>query len=148
MAESGQYLRMVLQGAAYLLPSGASFAIEQRDALVLDDGPGPVAAWRPMRQTRWPAYGLDKMLQPTRPRDWQRAVFIEAAPHPVGLVVDEVQLLGRDEVHVVTAFTPLGAPPTRFGHLFNAAWVDNHRATLVLDPKILVAYLRSLDGAA
>ena len=65
----------------------------------------------------------------------------------VGLVADDVRLLGRTDLHVVP-FTPLGTPPTRFGHLFNAAWVDGQRVTLVLDPNGLIGFLRGLGGTA
>jgi len=83
------------------------------------------------------------MLRVTRHPDWHRAVFLDALPHAVGLVVDEVQLLPRAET-TVTPFTPLGLPPTRLGHLFSGAWVMGHRLMLVFDPQAFVAYLQSL----
>jgi hypothetical protein len=146
---STQYLRLTLQRASFLLPSAASLAIEQRDALALENGPAPLAAWRSSRQGRWPAYCLDAKLKPARRADWQRAVFVaaSAANGAVGLAVDEVQLLTRTDLHVLP-FTPLGAPPTRFGHLFSAAWVEGADVTLVLDPTVLGAYLHGLGGAA
>lgn len=146
MADSSQYLRVVLDGTDYLLPSAASVAIEQRDGMVLESGSGPVVAWRQTRAGRWPAYGLDAAFRPMRPARWQRAVFLEAAGQTVGLVAEDVNLLGRTDMHVAP-FAPLGAAPTRFGHWFNAAWVDGHRVTLVLDPRSLLGYLRSLGGA-
>ena len=147
MADSSKYLCFVLQGTEYLLPSAASVAIEQRHVLFDDAGPGPVVAWRQTRQGRWPAYGLDASFNPGRPKEWQRAVFLEADGRPVGLVTEEVHLLGRSDIQV-TPFVPLGPPPTRFGHLFNAAWVDGHKVTLVVDPRGLVGFLRGLGGAA
>jgi hypothetical protein len=81
-----------------------------------------------------------------RHNNWQRAVFLDAAPHAVGLVVDEVQLLPRSET-VVSPFTPLGLAPTRMGHLFAGAWVTGNRVMLVFDPKAFVAYLQSLGDA-
>jgi len=78
---------------------------------------------------------------------WQRAVFLGTGSSVVGLVADDVRLLGRTDLHVVP-FTPLGTPPTRFGHLFNAAWVDGQRVTLVLDPNGLIGFLRGLGGTA
>ncbi len=148
MADVGQYLRLVLDGADYLLPSTASVAIEQRDALVpAENGADPVLAWRQTRSGRWPAYGLNASFAVSRPAHWQRAVFLDAAGQPIGVVADEVNLLGRGDMHVAP-FRPLGAPPTRFGHLFNAAWVDGYRITFVIDPRSLAGFLRSLGGAA
>jgi hypothetical protein len=147
MADSGQYLCLMLDDAEYLLPSAASLAIEQRDALTPDNGLGAVVAWRQTRQGRWPAYGVNASFQVNRPRQWQRAVFLDAGTTSVGLVADDVRLLNRSGMHVVP-FTPLGAPPTRTGHLFNAAWVGDRGVTLVLDPRNLVGFLRSLGNAA
>lgn len=147
MAESSQYLRLVMDGAEYLLPGAASVAIEQRHALLPENGSGPLVAWRQSRQGRWPAYGLSASLQPKRPGEWLRAVFLNGGATPVGLAVEEVHLLNRTDLHV-TRFTPLGKPPTRAGHFFNAAWVDGHRVTFVLDPRSVVEWLRSLGGRA
>lgn len=147
MAESIQYLRLALQGAYYLLPSPASLAIEQRDALTLENGTGPLVAWRSSRQSRWPVYCLDAQLKPTRHNDWRRAVFVEGSNGGVGLAVDEAQLLAKSDMHIAP-FVPLGAAPTRFGHLLNAAWVDGAGVTLALDPKALGTYLRSLGEAS
>jgi hypothetical protein len=148
VADSGQYLRLNFHGADFLLPSAASLAIEQRDALTVDNSNGPVLAWRTSRQGRWPAYGLDRQMKPARRPEWQRAVFVHADPSGgVGILVDEVQLLTRGGMHIAP-FTPLGAAPTRVGHLFNAAWVDGHKVVLVLDPKKLALYLHSIGGAA
>lgn len=145
MAEA-QYLRVVLDGADYLLPSAASLAIEQREALLAQSGTGAVVAWRQTRNGRWPAYGLSAAFAPKRPAHWQRAVFFDAGGQPVGLVADEVHLLGRPDMHVAP-FRPLGVAPTRFGHFFNAAWVDGTRVTLVVDPQCLGAFLMSVESA-
>lgn len=139
MADLNQYLRISFDGASALLPGRASAAIESRDVLTLNPGGGKVAAWRSHRGRRLPAYCLDARLKPVRRDGWERAVFLDG----VGLVVDEVQMLGRTE-GTVQPFTPLGAPPTPAGHLYSGAWVEGHRATLVLDPRALVAYLQSL----
>lgn len=147
MVDSNQYLCLVLQGAEYLLPSVASVAIEQRHVLLDAGDSGPVVAWRQTRQGRWPAYGVDASFKPSRPADWERAVFLEADSQPVGFVAEEVHVLARQDVHVVP-FVPLGPPPTRFGHFFNAAWVDGQKVTFVLDPRSLAGFLRGLGGAA
>ncbi len=147
MADSSQYLCLILDQAEYLLPSVASVAIEQRDALISEKGLGAVVAWRQTRQGRWPAYGLNASFQVSRPAHWQRAVFLDGGSAAVGLVADDVRLLGRTDLHVVP-FAPLGPPPTRLGHLFNAAWVNGQSVTLVLDARSLVSYLRSLGGAS
>lgn len=147
MADASQFLCLVVDGAEYLLPSVASVAIEQRHALVDDHGIGPIVAWRQTRQGRWPAYGVNGFFQVSRPPEWQRAVFLDAGSNSVGIVVDDVRLLGRADLQVVP-FTPLGPAPTRAGHLFNAAWVDGHRVTFVLDPRSLAGFLRGLGGSA
>ena len=145
MTDSSQYLCLVLEGAEYLLPGSASVAIEQRHALVPENGTGAIVAWRQGRQGRWPAYGLGASMQPQRSTTWQRAVFLNGGSQPVGLVADEVHLLGRTDIHI-TPFTPLGAPPTRAGHFFNGAWVTADKVTFVLDPRSVVELLRSLGG--
>lgn len=147
MADSSQYLCLVLEGTEYLLPGSASVAIEQRDVLLPADNAGPLVAWRQTRQGRWPAYGLSASLRPSRPGGWQRAVFLDSGAVPLGVVADEVHLLGRTDLHV-TPFAPLGPSPTRFGHFFNAAWVDGHKVTFVLEPRSLVAFLRGLGVEA
>lgn len=147
MADPNQYLRLQLRETSYLLPSTAGFTIEQRENLTVNKSlEGNIAAWQPARAARLPAYCLDGMLRATRYPDWHRAVFLDAAPHAVGLVVDEVQLLPRSET-AITPFVPLGQPATRMGHLFSGAWVTASRIVLVFDHKVLVAYLQSLGEA-
>lgn len=147
MADPNQYLRLQLRETSYLLPSTAGFTIEQRENLTLNKSPeGNVAAWQQARSARLPAYCLDGMLRATRHRDWQRAVFLDAVPHAVGLVVDEVQLLPRSET-TITPFVPLGPPATRVGHLFSGAWVTANRIVLAFDQKALIAYLQTLGAA-
>jgi chemotaxis protein histidine kinase CheA len=147
LADPNQYLRLRLGETSYLLPSASGFTIEQREHLVINKSPdGNVAAWQSLRSQRLPAYCLDDMLQVARHDDWHRAVFLDATPHAVGLVVDEVQLVPRSET-VVSPFTPLGLAPTRRGHLFSGAWVTGNRIVLVFDPKAFVAYLQSLGDA-
>ncbi len=144
MADPNQYLRLRLGNASFLLPNASGFHIEQRENMATNESPdGNVVAWRPSGATRVPAYCLDPMLRVTRHDRWRRAVFLDAAPHAVGLVVDEVQMLPRAET-VISPFTPLGLPPTRVGHLFSGVWVTGNRVVLVLDPPALVAYLQSL----
>ena len=139
-----QYLRLVIGGSTFLLPSVMRYTIEQRDALTENTASqSPVAAWRTVRGTRWPAYSLGPDLT-TRPAgDWHRAVFLEARPQNVGIIVDEVQLLPRGETEIAK-FTPLGPAPTRFGHLFDGAWVSGRDVTLVFEPTALIGYLQSL----
>jgi chemotaxis protein histidine kinase CheA len=144
LADPNQYLRLRLGDASFVLPSGSGFNIEQRESMTVNESPdGNVVAWRMAHSTRLPAYCLDAMLRATRHRHWQRAVFLDAKPNAVGLVVDEVQMLPRAET-VISPFTPLGLPPTRAGHLFTGAWVTDNRVALVFNPAALVAYLQSL----
>ena len=144
MADSNQYLRLQLGGTSYLLPSASGYNIEQRESLIINKSPdGNVAAWRTARQTRLPAYCLDATLRVTRRQHWQRAVFLEAVPHAVGLVVDEIELMPREQT-TISPFTPLGLPPTRIGHLFSGGWVSGSSVILVFDPKAFIAYLQNL----
>jgi hypothetical protein len=144
LAETNQYLRLDIGGSSFLLPSTVRYTIEQRDSLAPNPEPAsPVVAYRVIRSARWPAYSVDADLRPAPRRDWQRAVFIETSPEAVGLIVDDAHLLPRGGVQVAP-FTPLGAPATPHGHLFAAAWISGRRVTLVLDPPVLIAYLRGL----
>lgn len=143
MAASSQYLRLQFDGTGFLLPTTVSYAIEQRESLTANPGAGNISAWRSVRQARWPAYGLDASLKVVRRRDWQRAIFLESAGRGVGLIVDDVQMLGRSEIQVAR-FTPLGRAPSRHGHLFVGAWLDGRTLVLVIEPKILIAYLQDL----
>jgi hypothetical protein len=144
LAEPNQYLRLVLGGVNYLLPSTASFSIEQREGMVVNDDPAAkIAAWRIVKSKRWPAYSLDGEFRVIRHDDWQRAVFLDAVPNAIGLVVDEVQLLPRVEVRAVP-FTPLGAPPLQAGHLFSSASIVDKNVILVINPKTLIVYLQAL----
>lgn len=143
MAELKQYLRVEINGTAFLLPSSASAAIEQRDALVINQADGNVTAWRKQRGGRQPVYALDAAMQVTRRDDWQRAVFLDESDGGTGLVVDDVELLGRDKV-TVNPYTPVGPAPTAFGHLYSGAWIEGRNATLVFDARVLSAYLHSL----
>ncbi len=142
MADSKQYLRLVVAGVDYLLPSTAGFTIEQRENLQVNNvASGRVSAWRVTRNNRWPAYALDREFQVTRPSNWQRAVFVEAAPHAIGVIVDDVHLLPRAQAQV-SPFTPLGKPATPAGHLFSGAWVTEKQVIFMLHPQALVAYLQ------
>ena len=86
-------------------------------------------------------------FRPASPTLWQRAVFLETNKQPVGLVAEEVNLLGRTDMHVAP-FAPPGPAPTPYGHWFNAAWVDGSRITLVIDPRVLLQFLQSLGAVA
>lgn len=144
MADPKQYLRLTITGGNYLLPSTAGFTIEQRENLQANsDKAARVSAWRVTRTARWPAYALDGEFRVTRRDDWQRAVFVEAIPHPIGVIVDDVHMLPRAQVQT-SPFTPLGPAATEAGHLFSAAWIQEKDVMLVLDANALFAYLQGL----
>lgn len=148
MADPNQYLRLRLGETNYLLPCSVSYTIEQRDNLLLNNSPDDnVVAWRVDKDDRWPAYSVDSSLRVFHRKNWQRAIFIDSAPHTVGIIVDEVEVLPPAETPVVP-FVPLGPYPTRQGHLFSGAWIDGQKVTLVFDPKTLVTYLQGLGEAA
>jgi hypothetical protein len=144
VAESSQYLRLQIDGVSYLLPGTQRYTIEQRDSLVPNREPNSsVTAWRSVKSGRWPAYCLDGNLRLRKRDDWQRAVFLEALPVAVGLMVEEVQMLSRGDTTMST-FVPLGPPATRAGHLFSGAWVSGRKVIPMFDPRALVSYLQSL----
>ena len=146
MADNRQYLRIGLQGASFLLPGTASFAIEKREQLEVNADGGLIAAWRATPRGRAPAYSVDAELQPLARGNWQRAVFLQS--EGVGLLADELQLLSQDEVRV-EPFRPLGPAPTRAGHLFNGAWTRAGQApVLVFDAAVLAHWLRGLEHGA
>ncbi|MFQ5936488.1 MAG: hypothetical protein ACE5K1_12910 [Acidiferrobacterales bacterium] len=145
MIDPHQYLRFHLGDVLYLISGRVSVAIDQRDNLQVNTGRGLASAWRVQGGDRWPAYCLDRELRAAPRGDWERAIFLEAQPHPVGLSTGEVDVLAQTEVQVAP-FTPLGPPATRVGHLFTGAWVQGDQVTLVFDPSALVAYLQSLEG--
>jgi len=141
MRTQAQYARLQLHGANYLMPSTVGLVIEQRDALQPNTEGGNATAWRTRHEARWPAYSLDPTFKLTSRKQWNRALFLEAGAHSVGVIVDEVQMLSRADIQI-SPFTPLGAPPTRHGHLFKGAWIEGRQATLVIDPQTFLAYLQ------
>ena len=144
MAVSEQYLRVAFAGQEFLLPSSASYAIEQRESLMVNNsGAANAAAWWETRGKRLAAHHLDADLNPVRNDDWQRAVFLNAQPHPIGLVANDIQLLPRAEVRV-ESFHPLGPVPTRGGQLFSGAWVQGSEVMLVFEPHALATYLLTI----
>lgn len=148
MVESEQYLLVAFAGREFLLPSSASFAIEQREDMVVNHSDaGSVVAWWETSGRRLPAYHLDADLNFVRNDDWQRAVFLNAQPHPIGLAANEIQLLTRADVRV-EPFHPLGQAPTRGGQLFSAAWVQGVEVTLVFEPRALATYLLAVKEDA
>lgn len=144
MAEQ-QFLRLQIGNTEYYLPSGTSVAIEKREALTEDTTRSMVAAWREAGGARWPAYCVDEELIPSLRTDWHRAVFVQAQPHPIGLIGDEIQLVMLDTLKV-SSFTPLGPPATASGHLFGAAYVNEGKVAMVLQPGALAAYLMAMGG--
>lgn len=147
MAEPQQYLRINLAGTDFLLPDHANLAVEHRDSMRVNDR-GPVAAWWESNGVRCPVYCLDGALRPTYgDADWQQAVFLNAGPHPIGLAVNEVQIIPAEEIQA-EVFQPLGKPPTTVGHLFSTAWVQGPEALLIFEPRALAALLLSFREGA
>lgn len=141
-----QYLRLTIDDIAFLLPSTASLAIEKREGLSSSSDSTLVAAWRDSPGGRWPAYSLDTQLQPAPRPNWARAVYLSAAPNPVGLVTDEIQLVPTDQLQIVP-FHPPGPLPTSLGPVFNGAHVESDRVLLVLNANAFASYLISLGDA-
>ena len=154
MAETRQFLRIGLVNAGtnlveYLLPNSASYVIEKREHLEINDAPGAfIAAWQATPSGRAPAYSVDANLNPLSRHAWQRAVFFQAGNQTLGLVADELQLLAREEVRV-EPFMPPGPAPTPAGQLFSGAWVRaGHVPVLVFEPRALAGYLMQLEASA
>ncbi|MDH5648505.1 MAG: hypothetical protein OEY67_02515 [Gammaproteobacteria bacterium] len=140
-----QYLSIRIGDASFLLHGAASLAIEKRASL----GPkkeGDIAvAWRADKGGDWPAYALDSELRLASNGNWQRVVFVQGAPRPVGLAAEEIQLLADEEI-IPEPFTPLGDWIPGVGHLISSAWINEGEINLVLDPAKLGAYLQMLGN--
>ncbi|GMQ91576.1 MAG: hypothetical protein BMS9Abin11_0885 [Gammaproteobacteria bacterium] len=146
MADSNQYLRLTLTDRNFLLPSTASLAIEQKDSIQLGAQPhGSIIGHRNVGGSKWPVLLLSSELQGDTSAAWTRAVFVGNAIHAVGIAVNEVMLLPRQDTEV-EPFNPVGPPPTSAGHIFSGAWIHEGRVVLVLDPKGLSGYLQTLAG--
>lgn len=142
--KSAQYARVQLHGVNYLLPGDRLF-VETRDALEPNTDGGQVIAWRNADTGRWPVFAVDRAFALTSPRQWQKAVFVGTDTAGIGLIADDVQLLSRSDIQL-SPFAPLGPPATEHGHLFNGAWVEGRAVTLVLDAKVMVAYLGGFNA--
>lgn len=148
MSENRQYLRIGLLGVDYLLPNSSKYVIEKREDLEVNDTPDAlIAAWQATSTGRAPAYSIDAHLNPTPRRHWQRAVFLQAGGHTLGLIADELQLLAQEDVRV-EPFLPLGPAPTAVGQLFGGAWMrPGQLPVLVFEPRALTEYLLRLEEA-
>lgn len=142
-----RYLLLTIEGSSFLLHGSASMAIVKRANLTAEADPNSViGAWKADKSGRWPTYVVDKDFRRSRRDDWQQAVFLFATPQPVGLAVDDVQMLAGDEINP-EPFTPLSLPVPGPGLLFNSAWVDpeQNRVILVLNSQGTAAYLQGLQ---
>jgi len=149
LKDTRQFLRIGLMGADYLLPNSASYVIEKREQLEINDVPGAfIAAWQVTPTGRAPAFSVDANLNPLPRHAWQRAVFLQAGNQTLGLVADELQLLAHDDVRV-EPFIPPGPALTPAGHLINGAWVRTGQTpVLVFEPRALANYLKQLEASA
>lgn len=146
MVDSAQFLLFRIGDTSYLVPGSRTVAIDKRDSLSSEDSSqGGICGWRTSGTERWPVYLLDAQLRPTGGGHWERAIFLPASPHPVGIAANAVQLLPQNEVSTVP-FRPLGPPPIPAGHLFNAAWVHDTNVILVFDPETLALFLLNLQS--
>ncbi|MHB1528499.1 MAG: hypothetical protein ACYDDA_01165 [Acidiferrobacteraceae bacterium] len=142
--DGGQYLRLSVGGTEFLLPSGASVAVEPREQLTTETGHRYIVAWHAALSDRWPVFHLEGDLSTRSDRPWAHAVFIDAKPFPVGLTAEEILLLPRDLR--VESFMPPGRPPTAAGSVFSGAVVQGVEVQLLLDPLALAAYLQHLGA--
>ncbi len=146
MVSDNQYLLINLGDASFLLASGRGVIVEPRERLAPDQHGGAVCAWRLAGTHRWPAIGLDRNLRARSLDSWQRAVFLETGPHPVGLAADDVQIVTHPVE--VERFTPTGPAPTPSGHLFSGAWINEGQVVLRFEPGALAAFLCGLGAHA
>lgn len=148
MAQETRYLLLTIEDSIFLLHGSASMAIVKRTELTPETDPNSaVGAWKADNKGRWPAYIVDKDFRRSRRDDWHEVVFLHASPQPVGLAVDDVQMIAGDEIKP-EPFTPLGLPVPGPGQLFTSAWVDpeqQSRVILLLDPQGASIYLQSLQ---
>lgn len=143
-SEGGQYLRLQVGGVDFLLPSHRSIAIEQREQLLPESAHPHVVAWKAVLAERWPVLHLGPDLVSRPETGWEKAVFIDAKPHPVGIAASNILLLPSEVL--VEPFTPPGIPPTPAGHIFDGAWVQGVDVLLAFNADGFVAHLRRLGG--
>lgn len=140
-----QFLKLTVGGIEYLLPGAASMGIENREKLLINNSESNVAGWKEDMGNKWPAYAIDNRWNIDTSAPWQRVVFIPASPYPVGIGADEIEMLNDNDIEPVP-FTPVGNPPSRYGHLFGSVWADGDKAYLVINPSGVAGYLLSVGG--
>jgi hypothetical protein len=86
----------------------------------------------PRRQ--WPAFRLDGRLQPQAGERRRFAVFVESVPHPLGLLVDSVQILAPNAVQPHLLPPIFGAVRHSASHILQ---LDQERIATVIDPVML-----------
>lgn len=142
--EGGQYLRLKVGGVDFLLRSQRSVAIEQRDQLLPEASHPYVVAWKVVLAERWPVLHLGSDLTTRADGEWEKAVFIDAKPCPIGFTASNILLLPSEVA--VEPFTPPGTAPTPVGHVFGGAWVQGVEVLLAFNADALVAHLKRLGG--
>ncbi|MBE9515839.1 MAG: hypothetical protein IME93_02555 [Proteobacteria bacterium] len=142
-----QFLRLTVGESSFLLPGSASLGIEKKDKLLINSAGSNVIGWKQDGNNKWPAYAIDNMwnIDPTAP--WDRVVYIPASPFPVGIGADSIEMLSDTDIEPAP-FTPVGEAPSRYGHLFGAAWVDSDKTYLVINPSGVAGYLLTIGGSA
>ncbi|MHB1950059.1 MAG: hypothetical protein ACYCQK_01140 [Acidiferrobacteraceae bacterium] len=144
MEAADQYVRLAIGDTGFLLPAGASLAIEPVEQLTAETGHPYIVAWRANRSERWPVFRLSPDLCSHSTQPWTKAVFLGARPTPVGFCVADLLLLPRGLR--VEPFNPPGPAPTPVGHIFCGASVQDSEVRLVLAPQAFAAYLKQLGG--
>lgn len=142
-ALASQYLQFRVGGQDFLLPSQASIAIEPQAQLLPESGHPFVAAWRAVLSDRWPVFHLEASLAERGRDSWEKAIFVDAKPFPVGLAASQLFLLPKETR--IEVFLPPGDAPTTAGPLFSAARVEGKKVTLAFSATALVLYLKGLE---
>jgi len=135
---------MQIAGIDFLIRSQCSVAIEPREQLIAETSHPYIVGWRAVLSDRWPVFHLASDLSTRSEADWEKAVFIDAKPHPVGITASNILLLPTEVV--VEPFTPPGVSPTPVGHIFSGAWVQGADVLLAFSADALVAHLKRLGG--
>ncbi|MDH5632288.1 MAG: hypothetical protein OEZ10_04755 [Gammaproteobacteria bacterium] len=142
-----QFLKVTVGNSVYLLPGKASLGIVQKDKLMLNGAGGNIVGWKQDASGRWPAYALTEDWAVDSSASWERAVFIPGSPSPIGIGANTVEMMTNVDIEP-QQFTPAGPAPSRFGHLFNAVWVDDGVTHLVINPPGVAGYLSTVGGSS
>lgn len=109
MLENGCYLRIQEGSYSYLLSTEGVESFESRqdeDYDILDED-ALVLGFRLRDDTRVPIVKLSRLLRYPA-GEWSHMVLFDMSEQPIGLAVEEVQLLSQQEVPKIQKYNPVG----------------------------------------